>query len=349
MAVDPNDLLIFKLRGMATSTPSPRQNIQPQVQTQVIQKSQKQQKVEYKAPEVQAPPTPPPTAPPSPPPQSEATSIIGINAKLAPKKKVISEEELEKAMEPGVEEELESKVKKEMQHMESVQIQPNQVYDASHLSGRLTKAERESIQAAQGYYCVNHPWRPAYAICDYCKRPFCYADLVEFNGRFYCLEDIDKVAGKSNVQEVKTTKMWQLPGAVFILNAAIMAFFLYPQIGFLLNQIAKVGFSSFLFNMNYAYGIATLNFLIAIVSLVMGVIILLKPSHVYIGSIAGMLVLISVSYEYLNSLVSYLLAISILTFIATMLMVYNKITSTTTSSMEEIKPTDIEWPRLETF
>ncbi|EQD58270.1 hypothetical protein B2A_04436, partial [mine drainage metagenome] len=61
---------------------------------------------------------------------------------------------------------------------------------------RITKGEREEREAAEGMYCVWHPWRSAYAICHYCHRPFCFEDLVESNGNYYCLEDIDKAGGE---------------------------------------------------------------------------------------------------------------------------------------------------------
>ena len=37
-----------------------------------------------------------------------------------------------------------------------------------------THSEEESEEADQGLSCVWHPWRPAYAICNYCHRPFCF-------------------------------------------------------------------------------------------------------------------------------------------------------------------------------
>ena len=265
-----------------------------------------------------------------------------------PSKKAKKEENLERAMEPNPDEELVEKISREVQQARGEQLnQPSPAYGTQ--SAKMTKSKKEAIDAAQGYVCVNHPWRPAYAICDYCKRPFCYADLVEFNDRFYCLEDIDKVSAKGAVPQPMVGRLWQLPGIVFLANAALMAFFIYPQTGFFISHIARVGLFSFLFSMTYAYGIATLNFLIAIVSLAMGIILLLRPSHVYIGGIVGMVVLVGASYEYLNSAVSYLLLISILSFIATSLLLYNRMSSITSSSIEEVKPTDIEWPRLETF
>ena len=49
----------------------------------------------------------------------------------------------------------------------------------------LTK--KESVDAAKGQSCFWHSWRPAYGICAVCKKPYCYEDIVEYGGSLYCL------------------------------------------------------------------------------------------------------------------------------------------------------------------
>jgi len=54
-------------------------------------------------------------------------------------------------------------------------------------------------------YCVNHPWRKAFAHCAECGKPFCYACLVEYKGKYYCEECFVKLFGEE-VQKKKQKK-----------------------------------------------------------------------------------------------------------------------------------------------
>ncbi len=80
---------------------------------------------------------------------------------------------------------------------------------------------REMKKLASTLACELHPWRKAYAICDYCKRAFCYEDIVEESGMFYCIDDIDKIP--ESVKSVKIVSYGRI--------SALAVFFFVTQLG----------------------------------------------------------------------------------------------------------------------
>ncbi len=218
-------------------------------------------------------------------------------------------------------------------------------------SKRLTKSQKGSIDAAKGLKCVNHPWRDAYAICDYCHRPFCYADIVEYNGKFYCLEDIDKVSSTTAAKmENPNSKYTSISSAFFIITAVILGYFTYPQAAVLLNYMHKVGLSYMLSNLTYGYAISLMNFAIVLFSVVGGIVVLTKSQKgFYLGAMIGLLMLIAVSYEYLNSSIDYLLVVTVTSLASVSLLAYGRVVSSNAEFVSEISNEEVNWPSLETF
>ncbi|MFP3278446.1 MAG: hypothetical protein RXO43_02700 [Candidatus Micrarchaeota archaeon] len=333
MVVDPNELLIFKLRGMTTTATAPSKKFaQPQPKPQ---------------PQVGPSAAPQPQQQPVPQSQIQAqTQAKQVQPKIEqpfaqPKVGVAKGEVLNVANIPTPEE------KEEMNF--PLLTPPIQKEVQEKATKKYTKVERESIEAAKGMVCVNHPWRPAYAICNYCKRPFCYADLVEYNGAFYCLEDIDKVAGQApNLKEIRFNSFVAVSSFFLLVNAAIMGYFIYPQAKFLVNYIGSVGFVGFLNTLTYSYGLSFINLLVVIFSALAGLMLFGKSNRwFYLSWAINAFILIIVSYEYLTMNSAYLLAVSLIAFLTIGTLSYSRLSKST----EEIATTQeqINWPRVETF
>ncbi len=212
----------------------------------------------------------------------------------------------------------------------------------------LTKAEEESVNKAKGFTCVNHPWRPAYAVCSYCKRPFCYADLMEYNRSLYCLEDINKVSTGLKVPR-KANAFSYLSAMVLFSNAAILLYFTYPQTSYVIDTLfarGLLGVGLLITN----YGIALLNTVLVLLGLIAATFIIRPSDRGFL--ISGMviaLMLMSLSFEYLNSNASYLLITTLISFANMVLLITSKATSLGRYPVEEEAPQNVAWPRIETF
>jgi hypothetical protein len=339
VVVDPNELLIFKLRGMtfapsqkpSAQAPSQKPQIQPKgttaQQSQQAQPAKTQPKpssgAEVAAPKGQVAPSPSDIR------QQRGKMVLGLeNVPEVPEAREIEEENM-RMFAP--------------QYAYSTEVQSPKGHK------KFTKLEKESIEMAKGMVCVNHPWRPAYAICNYCKRPFCFADLIEYNGAFYCLEDIDKVAGSAaKAMETSFNSFLSVSSLFLFVTSALMGYFVYPQAKFLLNYIESVGFAEFLNHLTYSYGLSFTNLIIAILGIFAGAMLLTKKSRwFYLSWAVDSFILVIASYEYLAVGSPYLLAISILSFITMGTLAYSRISKVA----EEVVGTseEINWPRVETF
>jgi len=381
MPVDPNDMLIFKLRGMhfqaggaqkiaaaknegrivtknaqapsayATVTkpqaPIETASVKPTIQAPVKQPQAKVQAKVEAQPEVKA--------------QTEVKpEKINANVQTAAKESLHVNEEKAQNIQAAPEGktqkkqygEEEKRIVEEFinrQKMEEAESEA-EITSMQKPKKRLTKTEKDSMESAKGLMCVNHPWRPAYAICDYCKRPFCYADLVEYNNKFYCLEDIDKVTkNPGGAGEAEMNPFILAAGAIFIANAIILAYFVYPQIAYFTGQMAKIGLISFISTINYSYMLSLLNLIAVILGLSAGVVLFVKLDKNIYSIFMGAVMFIISSYVYLISNALYLLAVTVIAFIAIGSLAYGRIPSGISTEEKELRPTDIEWPRLESF
>jgi hypothetical protein len=381
MPVDPNDMLIFKLRGMhfqaggaqkiaaaknegrivtknvqapsayATVTkpqaPIETASVKPTIQAPVKQPQAKVQAQVEAQPEVKV--------------QTEVKpEKINANVQAAAKESLHVNEEKAQNIQAAPEGKTQKKqyVEEEKriveefinrQKMEEAESEA-EITSMQKPKKRLTKTEKDSMESAKGLMCVNHPWRPAYAICDYCKRPFCYADLVEYNNKFYCLEDIDKVTkNPGGTGEAEMNPFILASGAIFIANAIILAYFVYPQIAYFTGQMAKIGLISFISTINYSYMLSLLNLIAVILGLSAGVVLFVKLDKNIYSIFMGAVMFIISSYVYLISNALYLLAVTVIAFIAIGSLAYGRIPSGISTEEKELRPTDIEWPRLESF
>jgi len=193
-------------------------------------------------------------------------------------------------------------------------------------AARASKNEEESREAAQGLYCVWHPWRPAYAICAYCHRPFCFEDIVESNGNYYCLEDIDKVAAEPATSVYVKYNNLSIVSASMLLIAFIM--FLYFGSGQIISMIkfsSAVGILAFAAKLNGVYGFVFFSTIMSIFVFVAAVLIFFQTKRSFaFGLLVSFINLAAFSYEYLSTSVTYEALVSIASFAGLISLLYSR-------------------------
>lgn len=205
-------------------------------------------------------------------------------------------------------------------------------------------------------YCTNHPWRQAYAICDKCGLPYCYVDMIGYNNKMYCLQDIDFATKQHGLEheETRINSFAVLASMLFLVNSMLLLYFTYPQAIFLLSNAANKGITgaiSFFLNFNPQYFAPFANTLIIIFGFISAITILRKSVVSFgVSFFIAFISLFIVSYEYLNSSVTYLLLSSLVLLIAISLTMYSRMSAIGQHSEENynVLPS-VEWPKPESF
>ncbi len=190
----------------------------------------------------------------------------------------------------------------------------------------ISRTEAQSRDAAKGKSCVWHPWRPAYALCNYCNRPFCYEDIIEYKNNYYCLEDIDKVSTGAGVETtVRYNRLSMLSALMFIIAFIVFVFSAIGQVAYITSYANKIGFFSFIAQLNYAYTSALLGFFLALFSIIAGILIFVHSDKGFmVGSLVGAFSTILFSYSYISSGALYTIAISLISFAALVLLLLSR-------------------------
>ena len=190
----------------------------------------------------------------------------------------------------------------------------------------ISRTEEQSRDAAKGKSCVWHPWRPAYALCNYCNRPFCYEDIIEYKNNYYCLEDIDKVSTGAGVETtVRYNRLSMLSALLFIIAFIVFVSSAIGQVAYITNYANKIGFFSFIAQLNYAYTSALLGFFLALFSIIAGILIFVHSDKGFmVGSLVGAFSTILFSYSYISSGAVYTIAISLISFAALVLLLLSR-------------------------
>lgn len=204
------------------------------------------------------------------------------------------------------------------------------VYATVQTMERPAKAERGTgieLEDARGKSCEWHPWRSAYAICDYCHRPFCYEDIIESGRGYYCLEDIDKVSETySEELYARYSSMSFISAGMFMLVFVMFIYFASGQLVYILGYARLVGLPSFLSNLNYSYGSALLGFVLTALGLIAAVFIFIQSKRGFIfGLLTGLASTALFSYQFLDSGTIYMALISVIAFVALILLAYSKV------------------------
>lgn len=214
---------------------------------------------------------------------------------------------------------------------------------------------RESIRAANGKFCINHPWRRAYAVCNVCELPYCFVDIMQDQDKLYCLNDIGLALEETNTQPNPSMNFFSsVSSMIFIANSLVLGYFTYPQAKFLESGVLAQGISTkiitYLLTINSAYYLPLGNIIIAILGVVAAITVMRKSIYGFgfslLVSFAGLLLVL---YEYLNSSVPYLFVSSALLMVCLSTLVYSRMSSTKVVTEEKELTPDIDWPKPETF
>lgn len=196
---------------------------------------------------------------------------------------------------------------------------------------------------------MNHPWRPAYALCAYCGRPFCYADTLTYNKKIYCLEDIDQVS-RLPPKAVQSSDVWAyLASIVLLVTAVYLGYSLSSQLGYIASQIAITQFG-FIANFTFLnYGVTLLEALFGLLFFVsaLGVLRNTRGTFVFAGVVLGVGLLL-IAYEYLSTSASYLFPVIGLTGLGLVILAASRISNIGMQNIQEAYE-GIDWPRVETF
>ncbi len=232
----------------------------------------------------------------------------------------------------------------------------------------ISRSGRDNIAAAKGLKCLNHQWRNAYAVCNLCRRPFCYADLITYSKNFYCLEDIDRASG-GMVVKYSVGVMTVFAGAVLVLNALILTAFTSANMQYFLRtlnshvtaaKLPALQASTIVGNLGsligilastaYAYPFLFMDISIAFLLLISGMAVIFGSKKAfYLGILVAVLALLSFSYEYLTAGVEYTLVVAAIAFADIAVLAYSRMSSITFATEKDESRMYIEWPKLETF
>lgn len=217
--------------------------------------------------------------------------------------------------------------------------------------------QQQSREAAKGKTCAWHPWREAYAVCSYCKRPFCFQDIIEQNREYFCLEDIDnaplsydKITAKSG------SSVGVLAGIVLIISFITFFYFSNAQILTIFGYFtSSAGLSNFLANVNYSYVVALLETAMMIIGFVAGIMLVL---HYESASFTAILVCIGMvavfTYQYTNTRTSYLLVVDGIVFLSFLLILISRAVEIsaqgdTSMPLQRFDHGMIKWPNAGRF
>ena len=192
---------------------------------------------------------------------------------------------------------------------------------------RVERNAGKERDEAKGKFCEWHPWRPAYAVCDYCHRPFCYEDTVEFSHGYYCLEDIDKVS-ENFAQEMYASYsgISLISAGLFLFAFIAFVYFASGQLAYIFQAVSSSGLPNFLANLNYSYGSALLGLVVTGVGLFAAIFILIQSDKGFaIGLITGLAETVLFSYQFLSSGLLYMGIISAIGLVALILLAYSKV------------------------
>ncbi len=139
-------------------------------------------------------------------------------------------------------------------------------------------------------------------------------------------------------------------GVLFVVNAIVFGYFIYPQSVFVLNYAVQNGFSTLLLNWSYEYGTSFINLILALLSAISGIFMIgnVRRSHL-LGGATGSMMLLAVSFEYLNSNATYLLMVSAVAFASVVALAYARMSAVSMTERESTEPQEVSWPRIETF
>lgn len=215
----------------------------------------------------------------------------------------------------------------EAQVQQTIEEPANYTAQTEAAPERYEKTTGRELEEAKGKFCAWHPWRPAYAICDFCHKPYCYEDTVEFSRGYYCLEDIDKIS-ENYAQELYASYsgIGFIAAGLFMFAFIAFVFFASGQLAYIFNSIMSIGWPAFVANINYSYGSALLGLVITVTGVLSAVLIVIQSNKGFtVGLVAGLAETVLFSYQFLSSGLLYMGILSAMGLVALMLLAYSKV------------------------
>jgi hypothetical protein len=214
-------------------------------------------------------------------------------------------------------------------------------------------SEPEQGKMPKGEKCANHPWRDAYAQCSYCKRYFCYPDLVRYEGKEYCLEDLSKAPIAKGTFKVGPNRYTYVASLLLIVSSFFILYHTYPQITGFVGQISKFGIYGFLMKLSLSSEIGLVNLFVVVGLLISGVVVF-RNSGVGLG-FTILVIFIALGlfvFEYMNIVNTgapnyYIYIIAMLIF-DTVFTIVSRV-EFVERLYEKKSIATVDWPKFETF
>ncbi len=191
---------------------------------------------------------------------------------------------------------------------------------------------------AEHMNCELHPWRRAYALCDYCKRAFCYEDLIESGGKYYCLDDIDKVPETVLHQQIVRYNSLSLVSALLYMAAfLIFIYYTYPQVITLSSQFISLGLYLFANKIAPTNLLLLIEMMLSLIALIGAMTIILSTKNSFrFGAFTSILGVAIFSYQYINLDKLYLVGIAGTLFLAFLTLAYSRVSYETLNEEDVI-------------
>lgn len=181
------------------------------------------------------------------------------------------------------------------------------------------------------FRCVWHPWSQAYEICSYCHKPFCFEDIVEKKGKFFCLEDVDKTPLSDNKIQHNYGSFSMLSGVLLMLEFVIFIYFGYSQLVYQTTNILNIfqnmskGIVVLSTFTNFVNIFPILAFILTFIGLIGGIRVLINTKRSFIiGIIVSVLLVMLFSYSYITYLRVYTLVIAVISFASMVTLLLSK-------------------------
>ena len=173
--------------------------------------------------------------------------------------------------------------------------------------------------------CTWHPWRKAFDTCAYCKRPFCFEDLVSEQGKYYCLEDMDKAAPEGTSRAYVTRAEMGVAGGMALLASFAVFFYRYWQQLISIGGYAnKVGFFLFLKVVTPAYVVAIIGGIAALLILISAVMVFMESERGFGLGIASSIAMIAAMFYSLTVVIGiWTIVIMALSAVSLALLAYS--------------------------
>lgn len=199
--------------------------------------------------------------------------------------------------------------------------------------------------------CINHLWRHAYAKCNYCKRPFCYADLVEYRGMQFCLEDANRTGTQSKSGSITPNRFTYLSSLIFIGVSIAVLYYTYPQTGLLFNTVYTSGIQSITLLFTYSYIVVLFTATFIVLGIISSILVLSNSAKLYYASaLILVFMLLFFMYEYVSSATTssnYLFYVNIALFCNMLVLALDRFSYMGTYSKSGASILDL--PKIETL